>query len=360
VNWAKKSGYSIYTNPQLKASGSDYGIIIDENLPLGNERLVLTLGTKSHKSTQEPLTYRDIDVLGIHVDSAWDAKKIANALQEDEEKMDKKSDYIISDNESKFCKAIADSGRIHIRDIGHTMAMLLQRVYEKESVFRAFFKKISQVKAREAMSECRLLLPPRQRTLARFMNLSPTISWASKVIRSFSSFTEKEQQVYGFVPQNKKLISELQTVIECINQILSDIKTVGLSYHSIGAALALINKKLIGKNKRIIRYATLVKEYLLQEAVKLSSSESNYNASSDMIESIFGSYKFRKSPNTLHGVTPYVLILPLLTRMNEKGNGLDTNVKANLENVYMRDLHQWTKEHLTENQTIKRRKKLTA
>jgi hypothetical protein len=26
----------------------------------------------------------------------------------------------------------------------------------------------------------------------------------------------------------------------------------------------------------------------------------------------------------------------------------------------MRDLHQWTKEHLTENQTIKRRKKLTA
>jgi hypothetical protein len=39
---------------------------------------------------------------------------------------------------------------------------------------------------------------------------------------------------------------------------------------------------------------------------------------------------------------------------------LDTNVKANLENVYMRDLHQWSKEHLTENQTIKRRKKLTA
>jgi hypothetical protein len=85
-----------------------------------------------------------------------------------------------------------------------------------------------------------------------------------------------------------------------------------------------------------------------------------YNASSDMIESVFGSYKFRKSPNTLHGVTPYVLILPLLTRMNVKGNGLETNVKANLENVYMRDLHQWTKEHLIENQTIKRRKKLTA
>jgi hypothetical protein len=59
-----------------------------------------------------------------------------------------------------------------------------------------------------------------------------------------------------------------------------------------------------------------------------------------MIESVFGSYKFKKSPNALHGVTAYVLILPLLTKMNASGNRLDTNVKVNLENVYMRDLHQ--------------------
>jgi hypothetical protein len=104
----------------------------------------------------------------------------------------------------------------------------------------------------------------------------------------------------------------------------------------------------------------LVKEYLLKEAVKLPSSEVICNASSDMIESVFGSCKFRKSPNPLHGVTAYVLILPLLTKMNASGNGLDTNVKASLENVCMRDLHQWTKEHLTENQTVKRQKKITA
>jgi hypothetical protein len=258
VNWAKKSGYFIYTNSQLKASESDYGMIIDENLALGNERLVLTLGTKSLKSTQNPLTYSDIEVLGIHVDSSWNAQKISKALQEDEEKMGKKPDYIISDNESKFCKAIADYGCIHIRDIGHTLAMLLQRVYEKESAFCAFFKKISRVKVREVMSDCSYLLPPRQRTLARFMNLSHTLSWASKVIHSFSFFTEKEQQVYQFVLQNKRIVSELQSLLECTNQILSNIKTAGLSYHSIGAALALINQKLTSKNKRVTRYVVSV------------------------------------------------------------------------------------------------------
>jgi hypothetical protein len=122
----------------------------------------------------------------------------------------------------------------------------------------------------------------------------------------------------------------------------------------------LINEKLTNKSKRVTGYATPVKDYLLKEAVKLPSSEVIYNGSSDMIKSIFGSYKFGKSPNALHGVTSYVLLLPLLTRMKASGKGLDTNVKAIPENVYMRDLHQWTEQHLTENQTVKRREKLTA
>jgi hypothetical protein len=357
-NWMKKSGCSIYTNSRLKASESDCGLIIDENLALGNERLVVTPGTGSRKSTQNPLTYGDIDVVGIHVDSAWNAQKITEVLQEDEKKMSKKPDYVISDNDVKLCKAIAGYGCTHIRDIGHTLALLLQHVCEKEPVFCAFFKKIGRLKVKEVMSDCSYLLPPRQRTLARFMNLPHTLSRAGKVIRSFSSFTEKEKQVYRFIVQNKRLVCELQTIFECTSRILSGIKTAGLSYRTIGAALALINEKPVNRSKRVTGYATPVREYLLKEAVKLPSSAEIYNASSDMIESIFGSYKFRKSPNALHGVTSCILLLPLLTRMKASGKGLDTDVKANLEKVYMRDLHQWTKEHLTENQTVKRRKNL--
>ena len=36
-------------------------------------------------------------------------------------------------------------------------------------------------------------------------------------------------------------------------------------------------------------------DYLLKEAVKLPNSESIFNASSDIIESVFGCYKFRKT-----------------------------------------------------------------
>jgi hypothetical protein len=354
-NRIKKSGYAVYNDSALKASGADYGMIIDESIMLGNERLLLTLGVRADKTTAKPLSYRDIEVIGIHLGSRWKASGVQESVNEDEKKMGKEPEYVISDNDAKIHRGGADSGFTRIRDVGHTLAMLLERVYKKDAGFSGFFNEISRVKIREVMSDCSYLLPPRQRTLARFMNLSHTVSWAAKIIHSFPSFTEKEKQVYRFVLKNSELVTELQTVFECTNRILSDIKTNGLSRRSIGAATDLITQKLSGGNGRVMKYAASVMEYLREEAVKLKSPDVSIHASSDMIESLFGHYRLRKSPNPLHGVTAYVLVLPLLTRMKEGFKGLDTDFKANLENVYMRDLHRWTKEQLTKNQTVKRK-----
>lgn len=358
-NWLKKSGYAIYHDSLLKKSEVDYGLIVDESIMLGNERLFLTIGVQGDKTTSEPLTLNDVEVVGIHVKSKWNAEKIVEALEADEDRMGKKPSYIISDNDTKLRKAIKDYDCIHIRDIGHTIAMFVQRVYEKEDDFQAFLKKIGRLKIEGAMNDCSYLLPPRQRTIARFMNLSGTITWAQKIINSYSSFTEKEKQVYAFVVNNEKLVSELHSVFESTNQILSEIKANGLSYNSIGLATMLLNSnnKL---EKRVSKFCDLVMSYLLQEATKLKDSETTFHASSDMIESIFGTYKFRKAKNSLHGVTSFVFILPLITKLKDPSNGLDTNVKANLENVYMRNLWLWEDENLTENQTVKRRKKLVA
>lgn len=359
-NWIKKSGYSIYSNPSLQTS-ENYGMIIDESIMLGSERMILNLGIKANKSTNKPLNYSDIEVLGIHVDSKWNSTQIARALRSDQKKTGKKPDYIISDNDSKLRKAILDYGCVQIRDIGHSIAMFLKRIYGKEADFVEFIKQTGRLKTEKVLSECSYLLPPRQRKIARFMNLRATVSWARKIIDSFSSFSDKEKEAYRFVVENENLISELELVFECTNQLLSGIKTAGLSYQSIGRALTIIDKELSSSGiERVNNLFSLLTGYFLEEAEKLTSSDTIWNASSDMIESVFGCYKFRRSKNSLHGVTAYVLILPLVTKMKEPEKGLDTNFKENLENVYMRDLYQWTSEYLTENQAIKRRNKLAA
>ena len=360
LNWLEKSGYSIYDSLQERFSETDYASIIDESIMLGSERMIINMGVEATKTTKTALNYNDIEIIGIHVDSMWNASKIEASLKEDEKRVGRKPSYIISDNDNKLRNAIANYQCIHIRDVGHTLGMFLQRVYGKEDDFCVFFKQIGKLKNAEAMSDCSYLLPPRQRSIARFMNLSKTISWGRKIIDSFERFTEKEKRVYYFVMENRKLISELDTVLGCTNQILSRIKTAGLSYNSIGNSIKLINRLNVSKNKRVARFAALCIEYLQQESNKLLDSQTIFNASSDMVESVFGYYKLRKSCNALHGVTAYVLMLPLITKMKTDIKRIDTNFKTNLESVSMQDLHQFRTKVLTGNQTIKRRKKLAA
>jgi hypothetical protein len=81
----KKSGYSIYQHPRLKSEESGYGLIIDESIMLGNQRMILILGVKSDKRELGALDYSDIEIIGIHVDTSWNAEKIEEILVESEE-----------------------------------------------------------------------------------------------------------------------------------------------------------------------------------------------------------------------------------------------------------------------------------
>jgi hypothetical protein len=100
-------------------------------------------------------------------------------------------------------------------------------------------------------------------------------------------------------------------------------------------------------------------QFLLEELGKLPDTETCWHASSDIIESMFGKFKFRRSKNPLNGVTSYVLLLPLLTKMGAKGKPSRIDFKSSLEHVFMKDLTVWAKNNLTENLAVKRKYKLT-
>jgi hypothetical protein len=70
-----------------------------------------------------------------------------------------------------------------------------------------------------------------------------------------------------------------------------------------------------------------------------------WHNSSDVLESLFGMYKERKAANTLHGVTPFVLLLSLFAWVDQVGNHINLDCKAALQAlqalqaVRMRNLH---------------------
>ncbi|GHT04042.1 hypothetical protein AGMMS49525_09950 [Bacteroidia bacterium] len=111
---------------------------------------------------------------------------------------------------------------------------------------------------------------------------------------------------------------------------------------------------------RVVKVAQGCIDYLNEETGKLPDEKTVWNISSDVIESFFGYFKSRKSPNSLNGITKQVLILPLRTKIDVTTGLSNINFKSALENVFLKDLDAWKAENLTDHQAVMRRKKMAA
>jgi hypothetical protein len=359
-NWVKKSGYSIYHQSPAAFSDKEYAEIVDESMMLGSEKMLLTLGVAADKIGDNALQHSDIKVLNISVADKWNSETVKESLEETEKKVGHRPLYSVSDNDSKLRKAFRELGYTWIRDIGHTMARLIEQVYGEEKDFKEFSKNLSAVKVREVMRSSSYLLPPRQRTIARFMNLFPIIQWSVKIYNNFSKLSDEEAQNFKFVQESFPLVEELEQIFNCVNDILKEAKNEGFSKRNIAGYIRKIRDSLTHQGERVQRVKMSLCAYLKEEKEKLPTSKSIWHCSSDVIESMFGVYKYRRSRNHLNGITPYVLVIPVMAAAGHKTEPSKIDFKGNLETVFMKDLTQWKEDKLTENLVIKRQKKLAA
>jgi hypothetical protein len=302
----------------------------------------------------------DLTVLNLSVRPSWNTDAVKEVLETVADDNGKPPQYIISDNANILINAAQSQSIVHLPDIGHSMAMFVERKYKNDEEFKVFCKEISGVKFREIMRSTAYLLPPNQRSVSRFMNLSPTIEWANNMLNAFERLNEEEQRVFNFIHRHKSIIEELRTLFECINVISKELKNKGLSYKSIKICnLAISQLQQSTTATRITNVLEACSDYLNKMKDKLPDEKTIWHISSDIIESSFGYYKFRKSHNPLNGVTTQIFILPLLTKINKKTGKSGFSVKTALENVFLKDLKQWRTNHLSDNMAGARRKLLS-
>ena len=193
-NWVKKSGYNIYTESILKETQDDYALIIDESMMIGSEKMLLTLGIKANKEDEKALGYSDVEILDISVKSSWNSSKISTVLSDIESDIGKSPSYVISDNASTIKKALKLQNYNHVRDVGHTIAMLVERQFKKDELYIEFITALSRVRFQEIMKSTSYLLPPKQRSIARFMNFAPYVRWSINIQNQFSLLNETKKK----------------------------------------------------------------------------------------------------------------------------------------------------------------------
>ena len=98
------------------------------------------------------------------------------------------------------------------------------------------------------------------------------------------------------------------------------------------------------------------KDFKREEA--LLTGNKSINLSSDIIESTFGIYKSKKSPNKLYGVTSFVLTIPLYSKVAKESVTKTINFKERIVNVKLKGISAWSTEHLPRNWVTERTKTL--
>ena len=237
--------------------------------------------------------------------------------------------------------------------------MYLKWVYEKDDDFVNFKNLVGNTK-HLALTKFAYLMPPKQRSMARFMNMYPIIDWAKKMLLNYHRMTKDEQYYFSFVYRNAGLVEELDEVLSTYADIMAICKQEGFSLKTIDKCKDVMRKRLLDGNERMRRLKDCMNEYFDTEGQLLTAKHPVHNISSDIIESDFGLFKDRMPMNRTNGFTESILFVPLKSRFHNIDNIKRFDINTAMERTTMLDVKRWKMCSLKPNPMVKRRNILSA
>ena len=175
ILWAKKIG-CYHLQKQIDKS-DDWILIIDESIQFGHEKLLVIYGIQQGKiDFNRALNYTDLHPFTISAKTSWKGELIQNEIEKIQEKTGKIL-YCIADGGNAICKALKLCKITHIYDITHKIAWILKNMYSEDKTFLEYTQAMAKMRTAKVCSKVAHVLPPKQRTISRFMNLDILSDW---------------------------------------------------------------------------------------------------------------------------------------------------------------------------------------
>jgi len=338
LNWTKKQGVGNFKDKDF-FNAQKWVLIADESIQFGNKKLLFITAIPVNKEfNKEYLTYSDLTPLVLQVSSSWKAEDIANAISQNIDI--KQIAYAVSDLGNNLVKAFKSQGIIHIEDINHKFSWMMQRIFENNEIYKSYAKLLSDMRTKLSLSKLSRILPPNQRVMSRYMNLTVVFEWGVNMLKLLetNNLTEEEKEKLSFLPAYKEFILNTNALLKILNQIQKMMKTSGFSSENIKMSIKLLDT-LTDKNAMKIK--EMIKEYFNKTELKMGEYDTIL-CSSDIVESCFGKYKELVRTNKTVGISDLALCISALM-----GYGLE-DVKSNFERLKTKDITEWKKKNIGE------------
>ena len=334
LNWIHKIGYHELNKKKEKAN--DWIIILDESIQLGQDKILLIYGIREEKiDFTRPLQFQDLLPLREISKTKWTGEIIRDVILDLQNELSGIK-YAVGDYGSQIKKALKLSHILHIHDLTHKIALILEKKFQKFSLYSDLIDNMSDMRMKYAQTKIAYLIPPKQRKKSRYQNIKIISDWCEKTLNLIQSNRQIDPDVYDklkWLLNYQGFIRDLSVLNKTINQIEKTLKYKGLSAKSKIECYKILSKL---HSEMGIYFRNEFIKYI-KDMESICPTDEKVLITSDIIESAFGKYKNYISLNPMAGVTNLILCLSAFTAsLSEK------NIKTALENTTINDIKVWT------------------
>jgi hypothetical protein len=357
--WLLRLGYYMLCRPKVIAT--DRAWVVDHSTQAGRERCLLILGIRLSKlpPVEQCLRLEDMEAIDLVPVEKSDKSIVYQQLCAAAKKTGVPR-VIVHDNGGDLAGGVALFEAKYpatdgIYDITHKAACLLKARLEKDPIWKAFCTRATQTKFETQQTELAFLVPPSQRTKARFMNLGNLVRWASEtlaVLRQPPAVVlehvtrERLEEKFGWLRDYEEPVrvwSQMQLVIDRVNDF------VRRQGHYKGSAAELrrqLKPLALSAPARSLR--TELVAFVRQESQKAKEGE-RLPGTTEVLESTFGKLKEIEGDQSKGGFTGLLLALPALL-----GTITADTVRSALEFAKTADVLRWIRDNLGQSHQSKR------
>jgi len=336
LNWTKKQGVGNFKTVEY-FNQQKWVLIVDESIQFGNKKLLFITAVPEDKEFGKGyLIYSDLTPLVLQVSSSWKSEDIANAIKESIDI--KQIAYVVSDMGSNLVKAFKSLDITHIEDINHKFSWMMQQIFENNEVYKTYAKSLSDMRTKLSLSKTSRFLPPNQRVISRYMNLTPLFEWGVNMLKLLETeyLTDEEKEKLSFLPAYKEFILHTNALLQNLNQIQQIMKNSGFSKKTTKMSIKLLDT-LTDVNS--LKIKEMVIAYFNNTELKMEKYDTIL-CSSDIVESCFGKYKELVKTNKTVGISDLSLCISAMM-----GYSLE-DLKANFERLKTKDVTEWKEKYI--------------
>jgi hypothetical protein len=360
--WLLRVGLHKLNRPKEQAS--DWVWIIDHSNQIGTERCLLILGVRVSQlplpGKDYPLRLEQMEPIELEPVAVSDKQVVFRQLEASAVKCGVPC-AIIDDHGGDVAGGVqlfreAHPETIEIYDITHKSACMLKVRLENDEQWKAFAANAGKTKCNIQQTEWAFLVPPSQRSKARFMNLGTLIAWGAKTLAIVDNpgpevlqhgTQERLQEKLGWLRQFREPLRVWSEMERTIDVTVDFVRTQGLYREAAKDLRKRLRKLTVGPSARGLGKDLV--QFVADQARQVRPGE-RLPACSEVIETCFGKFKAMEREQAKGGFTG--LLLALAACVAERTQDV---VHEALQKTKTKDVIAWIKTKLGTTVGSKRR-----